>query len=126
MRITCAAIASNSALLSRGSFGHADGMINSVAADTGKSSVGLKKSRGVRASASPAGVDRLPPHSNEAEQGVLGCVLLAPKEGMGVCIEKFKRGSKVFYDLRHQTIFDLLAEMYDEKEAIDLITVQQK
>jgi replicative DNA helicase len=71
-------------------------------------------------------VDRLPPHSPEAEQGVLGCVLLAPNEGMGVCIEKFKSGADVFYDLRHQTIFSMLAEMYDAREAIDVITVQQR
>ena len=32
----------------------------------------------------------------------------------------------MFYDLRHQSIFELLAEMYDQKEAIDLITVQQR
>ena len=71
-------------------------------------------------------VDRLPPHSPEAEQGVLGCVLLSPNEGMGVCIEKFKSGADVFYDLRHQTIFNMLAEMYDAREAIDVITVQQR
>jgi replicative DNA helicase len=70
--------------------------------------------------------DRLPPHSPEAEKGVLGCILLSPRECMGICIEKFKRGSEVFYDLRHQHIYDLLAEMYDQKEAIDLITVQQR
>ena len=35
-------------------------------------------------------------------------------------------GSEVFYDLRHQTIFEPLAEMYDAKEAIDLITLQQR
>src|SRR4029078_13293779 len=33
---------------------------------------------------------------------------------------------EVFYDLRHQSIFDLLADMYDQKDAIDLITVQQR
>lgn len=74
----------------------------------------------------PASVDRLPPHSIEAEQGVLGCVLLAPNEGLGICIEKFKRGSEVFYDLRHQMLFDTLAEMYDGKEPIDVHTVQEK
>jgi replicative DNA helicase len=57
---------------------------------------------------------------------VLGCVLLSPNDCMGVCIEKFRRGSEVFYDLRHQQIFDLIAEMYDQKNAIDLITVQQR
>lgn len=73
-----------------------------------------------------ASVDRLPPHSVEAEQGVLGCILLSPNECMGVCIEKLKRGSEVFYDLRHRCLFELLAGMYDQKDAIDLITVQQR
>ena len=35
-------------------------------------------------------------------------------------------GADVFYDLRHRTIYELLVEMYDQKEAIDLITVQQR
>jgi replicative DNA helicase len=76
--------------------------------------------------AEAARVDRLPPHAPEAEQGVLGCVLLSPKECMGECIEKFKHGSEVFYDLRHQTIFNTLVEMYDTREAIDVITLQQQ
>src|SRR2546427_6202859 len=71
-------------------------------------------------------VDRLPPHSPEAEQGVLGCVLLSPNECMGESIEKLKTGAEVFYDLRHQTIFGTLAEMYDSREAIDVITLQQR
>ncbi|HVV72733.1 MAG TPA: replicative DNA helicase [Verrucomicrobiae bacterium] len=71
-------------------------------------------------------VDRLPPHSLEAEQGVLGCALLAPNDCMGECIEKFKSGEDVFYDLRHQTIFRTLADMYDSREAIDVITLQQR
>ncbi|HWQ91351.1 MAG TPA: replicative DNA helicase [Clostridia bacterium] len=74
----------------------------------------------------PARIDRLPPHSPEAEQGVLGCILIAPNECMGTCIEKIKNGSEVFYDLRHQTIFSAVAEMYDSREAIDLITLQQR
>src|SRR5436190_10689068 len=73
-----------------------------------------------------AKVDRLPPHSIEAEQGVLGCVLLSPNECMGEYIQKFKSGLQAFYDLRHQTILENLVEMYDRKDAIDLITLQQK
>jgi replicative DNA helicase len=76
--------------------------------------------------AAAARVDRLPPHSLEAEQGVLGCILLAPNECMGLCIERFKAGGEVFYDLRHQTIFNTLAGMYDGREGIDLITLQQQ
>jgi replicative DNA helicase len=71
-------------------------------------------------------VDRLPPHSNDAEQGVLGCILLSPNECMGECLTKLKSGSEVFYDLRHQTIFDAMADMFDKREAIDIITLQQR
>lgn len=71
-------------------------------------------------------LDRLPPHSIEAEQGVLGCALLSPNDSMGICVEKLKSGSECFYDLRHQSLFELLSEMYDAKEPIDLITVQQR
>ena len=72
-------------------------------------------------------LDRLPPHSPEAEMGVLGCALLSPNECMGECFEKLKGdGHEVFYDLRHQTIYEHLAVMYDTREAIDVITLQQK
>ena len=59
--------------------------------------------------------------------GVLGCALLSPNECMGECFEKLKGdGHEVFYDLRHQTIYETLAVMYDTREAIDVITLQQK
>jgi replicative DNA helicase len=71
-------------------------------------------------------LDRLPPHSLEAEQGVLGCALLAPNDCIGQCVERLKSGPEVFYDLRHQTLYELLVGMYDRKDAIDLITLGQK
>jgi replicative DNA helicase len=101
-------------------------MIDSIAEGAG-APPDLKRARR-RKAAAPDGakVDRLPPHSPEAEQGVLGCVLLSPNDCMGECIEKFKAGADAFYDLRHQTIFSALAEMYDSREAIDVITLQQR
>lgn len=78
------------------------------------------------ATAGMTGVDRLPPHSLESEQGILGCVLLSPNDCIGECIEKLKPGHLVFYDLRHQTLFQTLVAMFDEKQAIDLITLQQR
>lgn len=74
----------------------------------------------------PASGDRLPPHSLEAEQGVLGCIFIAPNECLGECIEKLKGGSATFYDLRHQTLFEHLVEMYETKQPVDLITVPQR
>jgi replicative DNA helicase len=91
-------------------------------------SADFKKSRRVKPeTAEKLHLDRLPPHSIEAEQGVLGCALLSPNECMGECIEKLKDGGmEVFYDLRHQTIYEMLAAMYDQRQAIDIITLQQK
>src|SRR5882672_11480703 len=101
-------------------------MIDSIAEGAG-APPDLKRVRRRKPSAEAAGkIDRLPPHSPEAEVGVLGCVLLSPNDCMGECIEKFKSGAEVFYDLRHQTIFGALAEMYDSREAIDVITLQQR
>src|SRR5437879_9360199 len=66
-------------------------MIDSVETDAGDVSPDLKKTRRQKAATTGAArIDRLPPHSIEAEQGVLGCVLLSPGECLGVCIEKFK------------------------------------
>jgi len=102
-------------------------MIDSVS-NEGAGSTDLKRTKRVRraAAANPATLDRLPPHALDMEQGVLGCILIAPNECMGECIEKLKNGPETFYDLRHQTIFSKLAEMYDKREPIDLITLQQK
>jgi replicative DNA helicase len=71
-------------------------------------------------------IDRLPPHSIEAEQGLLGCVFLSPNNCMAECLAKLNEGAESFYDLRHQAIYETLAKMFSVKEAIDVITVQQR
>jgi replicative DNA helicase len=101
-------------------------MINSVSEGAGAPPDLKRTPRRKLALPDPTKVDRLPPHSPEAEQGMLGCVLLSPNDCMGQCIEKFKGDLEVLYDLRNQTIFGVLIEMYDKREAIDLITVQQR
>src|SRR5664279_4087858 len=101
-------------------------MIDSVSADASAPPDLKRTPRRKAPSANAAKLDRLPPHSPEAEQGVLGCVLLSPNDCMGECIGRFKEGAEVFYDLRHQTIFSALVQMYDAREAIDVITLQQQ
>jgi replicative DNA helicase len=102
-------------------------MIDSVS-DAAGAAADLKKARRRKAPSGAATIiDRLPPHSPEAEQGVLGCALLSPNECLGECIEKLKdNGQEVFYDLRHQTIYETLATMFNARDAIDVITVQQR
>src|SRR5215471_15778223 len=101
-------------------------MINSISEVAGAPAELKPVPRRKPSSAAPASVDRLPPHSPEAEQGVLGCVLLSPNDSLGECVTKLKGGPETFYDLRNQTIFAALVEMYDKREAIDVITLQQK
>src|SRR5262245_40316107 len=102
-------------------------MIDSLETNGRSTSADLKKTpRTKRILVDPTKVDRLPPHSIEAEQGVLGCVLLSPNECLGEFIQVFKGGPQAFYDLRHRTILELLIGMYDAKEGIDLITLQQR
>ena len=89
----------------------------------------LKRSRRAKTPrpAAAGTLDRLPPHSLECEQGVLGCALLDPNLCIGECIEKLKDdGKAAFYDLRHQTIYEALTEMFNARHPIDLITLQQR
>lgn len=91
---------------------------------TGTASPDLKQPRRQRAAvADPRRLDRVPPHSVDAEKGVLGCVLLSPREGVGACFERFTRGDDFFYDPRHQVIFANIVEMCDAQVAVDLVTL---
>lgn len=71
-------------------------------------------------------MDRLPPHNLEAEQGVLGCIFLDPVTALSECQALFQAGEEVFYDPRHRAIYALLSRMFDSREAIDVITVQNR
>ena len=101
-------------------------MIDSVSESAGAAPDLKKTRRRKAASQETSRADRLPPHSHEAEQGVLGCILLAPNDCLGQCIEKLKAGPEVFYDLRHQTIYEALIAMYDKRDPIDIIMLQQR
>jgi len=45
---------------------------------------------------------------------------------MGESIELLRGNPEVFYDLRHQTIYKTLLAMFEERQAIDVITLQQR
>ncbi len=67
---------------------------------------------------------RLLPQSQDAELGVLGSVLLCPKDVMGECIEK-KITPEHFYVPAHSTLFEILRELYDAGKPIDFILLTQ-
>jgi replicative DNA helicase len=66
--------------------------------------------------------DRLPPHSLDAEQGVLGCVLTDADAAVFECL----LDPDAMYDLRHRTILENLLAMHDERIPIDLLTVSNR
>src|SRR3989442_4125678 len=68
-------------------------------------------------------IHRAPPHSVEAEQGVLGSMLISPREAIGECVEKINE--EYFYVPAHQTIYNVLVDLWNAGQAIDLITFTQ-
>jgi replicative DNA helicase len=68
-------------------------------------------------------VHRTPPHSVEAEQGVLGSMLISPHETIAECVEKINE--EYFYIPAHRTIYDVLVDLWNTRQGIDLITFTQ-
>lgn len=65
---------------------------------------------------------RVPPHSDEAEKGVLGALLL-DKDAI-VQVAEFLRPNH-FYNPHHSDIFEAMMELYEEREPVDLVTVSE-
>src|SRR4029077_2779784 len=68
-------------------------------------------------------VHRTPPHSVEAEQGVLGSMLISPRDTIAECVEKINE--EYFYVPAHRTIYEVLVELWNGGQGIDLITFTQ-
>ncbi len=73
--------------------------------------------------ASSQDIHRAPPHSVEAEQGVLGSMLISPRETIAECVEKINE--EYFYVPAHETIYNVLVDLWNAGQAIDLITFTQ-
>jgi replicative DNA helicase len=74
---------------------------------------------------SPAGAALAPPHSIEAEQSVLGAILLSERALYSLVIEEGLKPED-FYRRRHQLIFGAMLELYGESEPIDVLTVTEQ
>jgi replicative DNA helicase len=87
-----------------------------------------QKPRRARISAglpAPSSIDRNPPHSIEAEQAVLGCILLDPKVALTQTVANFGTNPELFYDLRHQTVFEALIGLWEKNIPINVITLME-
>ncbi|WP_106450506.1 replicative DNA helicase [Trichococcus alkaliphilus] len=67
--------------------------------------------------------DRIPPHSIEAEQSVLGSIFLDPETVVNV-LEYLE--SSDFYRKNHQIIFDAILQLNNRNEAIDVVTISNE
>jgi replicative DNA helicase len=66
---------------------------------------------------------RIPPHSPEAEESVLGALLLDKDAIIGIA--EFLDPSD-FYDDRHREIFECALELYEERIPIDVLTISER
>ncbi len=70
-----------------------------------------------------AGKVKVPPSSLEAEQSVLGAVLI-DKDAVAEVSQILK--SEFFYHDKHTLIFDAVLTLYENREPIDVVTVAEK
>lgn len=68
-------------------------------------------------------VDRIPPQNLEAEQAVLGAILLQ-SESMITAMERVQ--PEDFYNPAHQFIFEAMIELGEEGQPIDMVTLAAK
>lgn len=66
---------------------------------------------------------RIPPHSADAEESVLGALLL-DKDAI-IAVAEFLDPTD-FYDERHRAIYESCLELYEDRTPIDVLTVAEK
>lgn len=69
----------------------------------------------------PVGL-RIPPHSEEAERGVLGSVLLDPMDAL-MKTQEAGLAPESFYDRRHQALYQALQQMLSANVPMDGLTI---
>jgi replicative DNA helicase len=71
----------------------------------------------------PQNGGRVPPQSIDAEESVLGSILL-DNQAINICLERIR--SEDFYKSSHQIVFEAMAKLSDKREPIDIITLGQQ
>ena len=63
-----------------------------------------------------------PPHNLDAEQSVLGAILLSDRSLYALVIEEGLRAED-FYRERHGAVYEAMLALYNESEPVDVLTV---
>ncbi len=66
---------------------------------------------------------RIMPHSTEAEQSVIGSMIIDPD---AIIIAAEIIGAEDFYNKQYGVLFDTMVELHDKGEPVDLVTLQNK
>ena len=66
---------------------------------------------------------KIPPHSLEAEQSVLGAMLIN-QEAINIAIEQLN--PEDFYKEANKEIFQAIIELYSRNEPVDIITLSEE
>jgi replicative DNA helicase len=67
----------------------------------------------------------VPPHNLDAEQSVLGAILLSDRSLYALVIEEGLQPAD-FYHERHGVIYEAMLSLYDESEPVDVLTVTER
>ena len=86
---------------------------------------GPRRNGHVAPPASPAADAHRPlPQNVDAEKGLLGSILLAPREVLNDCAEQITE--EAFYSPAHGTIYRILVEMWSGNQQVDVITLTNR
>src|SRR5262245_28218769 len=76
-------------------------------------------------SAGPSRNDRIPPHSAEAESGVLGSILVEADRVIDLAVER-QIDANSFYNPQNQLLFEHILALRDQNRPIDMITLVER
>ena len=83
-----------------------------------------RNGNGAPKAAASADPHRPLPQAIDAEKGLLGSILLSPREVLNDCADQI--GDDAFYSPAHGTIFRVLLEMWNANQEVDVITLTNR
>ena len=81
----------------------------------------VTSARGAAGSAEDSLLGRMPPQNLEAEQAVLGCMMLE-EDSVGLVVEELSADD--FYSSEHRLIFEAMMKLFERGDPIDSLTLR--